>query len=225
MATTRTLFHSGLTPNTPYPLCHHISDPYKGPLCVTGTPGPQSSPVHSRGTQYRATLRQIIGTGNALSCCKGGGSTSILTPSTLQPLIMTRFNIRVAHTYYPPFEAGNNAGNQGEGEGLILSSLPCGPLVVPPNGKNRPQELRRVCMGRRVTPFGGSSPLIISNDDADDDMVSISELFARTDPAPTAATTTATPTAGTNISIPLLHLAYLALYEQQRVLKTFPSIV
>jgi hypothetical protein len=70
---------------------------------------------------------------------------------------------------------------------------------------------------------GGSSPLIISNDD--DDMVSISELFARTDPAPTAATTTATPTAGTNISIPLLHLVYLALYEQQRVLKTFPSII
>jgi hypothetical protein len=73
---------------------------------------------------------------------------------------------------------------------------------------------------------GGNSPLIISNDDDDDDdMVSISELFARTDPAPTAATTTAAPAAGTNISIPLLHLVYLALYEQQRVLKIFPSII
>jgi hypothetical protein len=43
---------------------------------------------------------------------------------------------------------------------------------------------------------GGTSPLIISNDD--DDLVSISELFARADPAPTAATATATPAAGTH---------------------------
>jgi hypothetical protein len=42
----------------------------------------------------------------------------------------------------------------------------------------------------------GISPLIISNDD--DDLVSISELFARADPAPTAATATATPAAGTH---------------------------
>ena len=44
---------------------------------------------------------------------------------------------------------------------------------------------------------GSTSPLIISNDD-DDDLVSINELFARADPAPTAVTATATPAAGTH---------------------------
>ena len=44
---------------------------------------------------------------------------------------------------------------------------------------------------------GGTSPLIISND-SDDDLVSVSELFARADPAPTAATTPATPSVGTH---------------------------
>jgi len=37
---------------------------------------------------------------------------------------------------------------------------------------------------------GGTSPLIISNDD-DDDLVSVSELFARADPDPTATAATA----------------------------------
>jgi hypothetical protein len=45
---------------------------------------------------------------------------------------------------------------------------------------------------------GGNSPLIISNDANDDDLVYVSELFARADPAPTAATATATPAAGTH---------------------------
>jgi hypothetical protein len=44
---------------------------------------------------------------------------------------------------------------------------------------------------------GGTSPLIVSNDD-EDDLVSVSELFTRVDPAPTAATTTATSAAGTH---------------------------
>jgi hypothetical protein len=38
---------------------------------------------------------------------------------------------------------------------------------------------------------GGTSPLIISNDD--DDLVSVSELFARVDPDPAATASTATP--------------------------------
>ena len=42
---------------------------------------------------------------------------------------------------------------------------------------------------------GGNSLLIISDDD---DLVSVNELFARADPAPTAATATATPAAGTH---------------------------
>jgi hypothetical protein len=43
---------------------------------------------------------------------------------------------------------------------------------------------------------GGTSPVIISNDD--NDLVSVSELFARADPAPTTATATAIPAAGTH---------------------------
>jgi hypothetical protein len=42
---------------------------------------------------------------------------------------------------------------------------------------------------------GGTSPVIISNDD--DDLVAVSELFARVDPAPTAVTATAIPAAST----------------------------
>jgi hypothetical protein len=42
----------------------------------------------------------------------------------------------------------------------------------------------------------GTSPVIISNDD--NDLVSVSELFARSDPAPTTATATAIPAAGTH---------------------------
>jgi hypothetical protein len=41
---------------------------------------------------------------------------------------------------------------------------------------------------------GGTSPVIISNDD--DDLVSVSELFAGADPTPTTATATAIPAAG-----------------------------
>src|SRR5271163_912274 len=43
---------------------------------------------------------------------------------------------------------------------------------------------------------GGTSPVIISNDD--DDLVAVSELFARVDPAPTAVTATAIPAASTH---------------------------
>ena len=44
---------------------------------------------------------------------------------------------------------------------------------------------------------GGTSPLIISNDD-DDDLVSVSELFARADPDPAATAATAAPAASTH---------------------------
>lgn len=37
-------------------------------------------------------------------------------------------------------------------------------------------------MGRRVLLPGGIFPLIISNDDDDDNLVSVSELFAKADP-------------------------------------------
>jgi hypothetical protein len=43
---------------------------------------------------------------------------------------------------------------------------------------------------------GGTSPIIISDDD--DDLVAVSELFARADPAPTAVAATAVPAAGTH---------------------------
>jgi hypothetical protein len=43
---------------------------------------------------------------------------------------------------------------------------------------------------------GGASPVIISN--GDDHLVSVSELFARAGPAPTTATATAIPAAGTH---------------------------
>jgi hypothetical protein len=43
---------------------------------------------------------------------------------------------------------------------------------------------------------GGASPVIISNGDGD--LVSVSELFARAGPAPTTATATAIPAAGTH---------------------------
>ena len=43
---------------------------------------------------------------------------------------------------------------------------------------------------------GGASPVTISN--SDDDLVSVNELFAKADPAPTTATATAIPAAGTH---------------------------
>jgi hypothetical protein len=43
---------------------------------------------------------------------------------------------------------------------------------------------------------GGTSPIIISDDD--DDLVAVSELFARADPAPTAVAATAVPAASTH---------------------------
>ena len=68
--------------------------------------------------------------------------------------------------------------------------------MVPSNGKNRLYELQRVCLGRRVTSSRRHLPVIISNDD--DDLVSVSELVVRTDPAPTAVTATAIPAASTH---------------------------
>jgi hypothetical protein len=44
--------------------------------------------------------------------------------------------------------------------------------------------------------LGGTSLVIISNDD--NDLVSVSELFARADPTPTTATATAIPGADTH---------------------------
>ena len=43
---------------------------------------------------------------------------------------------------------------------------------------------------------GGASPVTISN--SDDDLVSVNELFTKADPAPTTATATAIPAAGTH---------------------------
>ena len=43
---------------------------------------------------------------------------------------------------------------------------------------------------------GGASPVTISN--SDDDLVSVNELFAKADPAPTTATATAIPAVGTH---------------------------
>src|SRR4051795_5760645 len=43
---------------------------------------------------------------------------------------------------------------------------------------------------------GGTTPVIISNED--DDLVSVSELFTRADHTPTTATATANPTTGTH---------------------------
>lgn len=42
---------------------------------------------------------------------------------------------------------------------------------------------------------GGASPITIFN--SDDDLVSVNELFAKADPAPTTATATAIPAVGT----------------------------
>jgi hypothetical protein len=44
----------------------------------------------------------------------------------------------------------------------------------------------------------GTSPLIISNDDDDNDLVSVSKLFARADPDPAPTAATVTPAAGTH---------------------------
>src|SRR6266480_2898143 len=48
-----------------------------------------------------------------------------------------------------------------------------------------------------LLPGSTFPPLIISNND-DNDLVSVGELFASADPAPTAATATATPTTVTH---------------------------
>jgi hypothetical protein len=55
---------------------------------------------------------------------------------------------------------------------------------------------RYACAEESFLP-GGTSPLIISNDD-DDDLVSVNELFARADPDPAPTAATATPAACTH---------------------------
>jgi hypothetical protein len=57
--------------------------------------------------------------------------------------------------------------------------------------KKQALKARRACLD--LLP-GDTSPVIISNDD--NDLVSVSELFARADPAPTTVTTITIPTAG-----------------------------
>jgi hypothetical protein len=67
--------------------------------------------------------------------------------------------------------------------------------MVPPNGKTGPKSYGGYVWAEESLLPGGTSPLIISNDD-DDDLVSVNELFARADPDPAPTAATATPAAG-----------------------------
>ena len=96
---------------------------------------------------------------------------------------------------YPPFDVGNGTG-KGKEKAPAIPTYPVTPLVVPPEWKKTsPKSYGGYVWAEESLLPGGTSPLIISNDDYDD-LVSINELFARADPAPTAVTATATPAAG-----------------------------
>jgi hypothetical protein len=105
---------------------------------------------------------------------------------------------------YPPFEAGNNTGNsngKGKGKARAYPTYPVTLLWYPRMEKTGPKSYGGYTWPEESLLPGGTSPLIISNDDDDNDLVSISELFelfARADLAPTAATATATSAAGTH---------------------------
>jgi hypothetical protein len=66
--------------------------------------------------------------------------------------------------------------------------------VASPNGKTSPKSYGGYAWAEESLLPSGTSPLIISDDD---DLISVSELFARADPDPPPAAVTATPAAGT----------------------------
>jgi hypothetical protein len=98
---------------------------------------------------------------------------------------------------YPPFEAGISTGN-GKGKGKVRAypTYPVTLLWYPRMEKTGPKSYGGYAWAEESLLPGGISPVIIPNDD--DDLVSVSDLFARADPAPTAATATAIPAAGTH---------------------------
>jgi len=99
---------------------------------------------------------------------------------------------------YPPFEAGNNTSNgKGKEKARAYPTYPVTLLWYPRIGKTDHKSNGGYAWAEESLLPGGTSPLIVSNDD-DDDLVSVSELFARADPAPTAATATTTSAAGTH---------------------------
>ena len=76
------------------------------------------------------------------------------------------------------------------------SNLPCDSLVVPPMEETGSESYSGYAWAEGSLLPGGASPVTISN--SDDDLVSVNELFAKADPAPTTATATAIPAAGTH---------------------------
>ena len=92
---------------------------------------------------------------------------------------------------YPPFDVGNGTG-KGNGKAPAIPTYPVTLLWYPRMEKTGPKSCGGYAWAEESLLPGGTSPLIISNDD-DDDLVSLSELFATEDPDPALTAPTATP--------------------------------
>jgi hypothetical protein len=94
---------------------------------------------------------------------------------------------------YPPFNVSNGTGKgKGKGKGSAIPTYPVTLLWYPRMEKTGARSYGGYARAEESLLPGGTSPFIISSDDEGDDLVSVSELFARadSDPAPMAATAT-----------------------------------
>ena len=87
---------------------------------------------------------------------------------------------------------------RGRGKVPAIPTYPVTLLWYPRMEKTSPKSYSRYAWPEESLLPGGTSPLIISNDDEDDNLVPVSELFARADPDPTQMAATATSVAGTH---------------------------
>jgi hypothetical protein len=84
---------------------------------------------------------------------------------------------------YPPFEAGSNTGNgKGKGKARAYPTYPVTLLWYPRMEKTGSKSYGGYAWAEESLLPGGTSPVIISNDD--DGLVAVSELFARVDLPP-----------------------------------------
>jgi len=96
---------------------------------------------------------------------------------------------------YPPFDVGNSI-SKGKGKTSAIPTYPVTLLWYPRMETTGPKSYSGYAWAEESLLPGGTSPLI-SNDD-DDDLVSVSELFARANPDPAATAATAAPAASTH---------------------------
>ena len=84
---------------------------------------------------------------------------------------------------YPPFEAGSNTDNsKGKGKARAYLTYPVTLFWYPRMEKTGSKNYGGYTWAEESLLPGGTSPVIISNDD--DGLVAVSELFARVDLSP-----------------------------------------